>query len=420
MKKIFDDALCGIPDSGGIIPAASQTAGADGAVRGAAGGWFDTTGIPARWHCGRWPEPLGWVHIASDLLTFLAYMAIPLALLVVVRQRRDIPFPKLFWLFIAFIGACGAVHLLEAVMFWWPAYGLSGAAKAATAGVSWATVLVLAPSLPRILRLPSLEAVNEELRAETAQRAASQRELATANAELDQRRREIEHYLFGISHDLKSPVFTAVAMTGFLERDLQAGRTDRSAYCIEQIKQSCETMRNAIDDLLEVSRVGRLEPSLEAVDARGAIEAALRDVDAQARDGGAQIRVDAAPGLLVRADARLLHKALVNLLTNAIKYGGGPGGGAHVEISAHATQDGAQDGVLFAVRDEGPGVPTAHAEAIFDPFRRLTADGEGSGMGLAIVRRAAERMGGEARLDPDNPRGARFLLVLPRHTMGQT
>ena len=101
---------------------------------------FDPSGFPPRWRCGEWSESLGWLHIASDFTIWFAYMGIPAVLVYLVRRRSDLPFLPVFWLFIAFVAACGFVHLVEASMFWWPAYRFSGVVKLATAVVSVAKV----------------------------------------------------------------------------------------------------------------------------------------------------------------------------------------------------------------------------------------------------------------------------------------
>lgn len=130
-------------------------------------GLLDTTGFPARWECGTgWSPALGWTHIASDVLIWASYFAIPAALAVYMIRRRDVPFPAIGWLFVSFIALCGAGHLLEAAMFWWPAYRLSGAVKSGTALVSMATAVALIPALPRALALPGLSRVNRELQFE--------------------------------------------------------------------------------------------------------------------------------------------------------------------------------------------------------------------------------------------------------------
>jgi len=128
-------------------------------------GLFGTGDIPPRWSCGSWPPELGWLHIVSDLATFAAYAAIPVLLLVFVRKRRDVPFASAFWLFAAFIFSCGTVHLLEAVIFWEPIYGVSGLVKATTATVSVATAIVLLPMLRRAVDMPSIRRVAGRLNA---------------------------------------------------------------------------------------------------------------------------------------------------------------------------------------------------------------------------------------------------------------
>src|SRR5262245_44460253 len=87
---------------------------------------FDTSDFPDRWHCGQWTLPHGVLHIASDLLIFAAYAAIPLTLAYFVLRRRDVPFTPVMWLFAAFILLCGTGHLLDAVVFWYPAYRFVG------------------------------------------------------------------------------------------------------------------------------------------------------------------------------------------------------------------------------------------------------------------------------------------------------
>jgi PAS domain S-box-containing protein len=138
---------------------------------------FDTSDFPARWSCGNWSAAHGWLHILSDLGVWSAYVAIPVVLAVFALRRTDLPFRKVFLLFGAFILACGTTHLMEAIIFWWPAYRLAGGIKLFTAVVSWATVLALIPIIPRVLSMRS----PEELERMVAERTA---ELVRANADL--------------------------------------------------------------------------------------------------------------------------------------------------------------------------------------------------------------------------------------------
>jgi PAS domain-containing protein len=146
---------------------------------------FDTSDFPTRWHCGNWTSEHGWLHVLSDLGVWSAYVAIPCVLGYFVVRRKDVPFRTIFWLFGAFILACGTTHLMEALLFWWPAYRLAGLIKLATALVSWGTVLALVPAVPRALSMRS----PEELEREITARKQAEHALEHANAEL---RRQVE------------------------------------------------------------------------------------------------------------------------------------------------------------------------------------------------------------------------------------
>jgi PAS domain S-box-containing protein len=144
---------------------------------------FDTSDFQPRWHCGQWTSLHGWLHILSDLGVWSAYVAIPCVLGYFVIRRRDVPFRTIFWLFGAFILACGTTHLMDAVIFWWPAYRLAGLIKLLTACVSWVTVLALIPATPRALSMRS----PDELSREIAARVEAENALAQANADLEVR-----------------------------------------------------------------------------------------------------------------------------------------------------------------------------------------------------------------------------------------
>ena len=143
---------------------------------------FDTSGFPPRWYCGDWTPGHGWLHIVSDLGVWSAYVAIPCVLGYFVLRRKDIPFRSIFWLFVAFILACGTTHLMEAIIFWWPAYRLAGVIKLFTAIVSWGTVAALVPVVPKMLAMRS----PEELEREIAARNQAANALRRVNAKLEQ------------------------------------------------------------------------------------------------------------------------------------------------------------------------------------------------------------------------------------------
>jgi hypothetical protein len=142
---------------------------------------FDTSDFPARWQCGNWTAGHGWLHILSDLGVWSAYVAIPCVLGYFVLRKKDIPFRTIFLLFGAFILACGTTHLMEVLLFWWPAYRLAGVIKLVTAIVSWGTVLALVPVTPKALAMRS----PEELEREITARKEAENALQMANTELE-------------------------------------------------------------------------------------------------------------------------------------------------------------------------------------------------------------------------------------------
>jgi len=185
---------------------------------------FDTSDFPARWNCGAgWQATpwYGWLHILSDLGIWSAYLAIPCVLGYFLLRRKDIPFRTIFLLFGAFILACGTTHLMEALIFWWPAYRLAGVIKLFTALVSWGTVVALIPVVPKVLAMRSPEELEREIRERTAEltkaneilqaevrdRQRAEGEITRLNRELQSRADELQTILnivpigVAIAHD---------------------------------------------------------------------------------------------------------------------------------------------------------------------------------------------------------------------------
>src|SRR6476620_9758888 len=144
---------------------------------------FDTHGFPPRWRCGVWSDSLGWLHICSDLAIFGAYVTIPCVLAFFTLRRKDIPFPRVLWLFVAFIFACGTTHLIDAIIFWNPVYRFAGVVKLITALASWGTVIALVRIVPQVLHFPGLVKLNEALRDEIEDRKRIEAQLRQSEAD---------------------------------------------------------------------------------------------------------------------------------------------------------------------------------------------------------------------------------------------
>lgn len=152
---------------------------------------FSTDNWPARWNCGIWTPFHGWLYIASDLMIWLAYFMIPMTLgFYLYKAHEEVPFKSVFLLFIAFILACGLTHLVDALLFWWPAYRLSAVIRFLTAIVSMGTVFALVKITPQVLKYKNpkeLEKLVERLWLEVQQREAAEVELRRLNEQLEQK-----------------------------------------------------------------------------------------------------------------------------------------------------------------------------------------------------------------------------------------
>lgn len=180
---------------------------------------FDTSDFPARWNCGNWDALHGWLHILSDVAVWGAYMMIPIALTYYWWRKRDeLAFPRLFWLFGAFIFSCGFTHLIEAVIFYYPIYRISALMKLTTAVVSWATVIAIWRIAPKAMELPGIARMNRELQQQLERTREAEAALARSN-------RDLEAYAGIVSHDLRNPMGSALFMAELVKESIAAGNT---------------------------------------------------------------------------------------------------------------------------------------------------------------------------------------------------
>lgn len=206
-------------------------------------------------HCYLWKPELVSLHAISDSLIGLAYYSIPAILIYFVWQRRDIPFNWIFLMFAAFIICCGTTHLLEVWTLWQPNYWISGGIKALTAGVSWATAVLLVPLMPRVLALPSLEGIERTLREEIAERTETQKQLSVVQNELVQQLADMTRL-----HDLSARLSTTLELQPVLEEVLAA------VTSLQQSQMGVLMLYDAErDDLYTVASMGFSEEYLHRV-----------------------------------------------------------------------------------------------------------------------------------------------------------
>ena len=237
------------------------------------------------------------------------------------------------------------------------------------------------------------------------QRDTTDRQRTTEELErrVEERTRELEGFLYTVSHDFRAPLRAIMSASMILLEDFGDAIDPEGQAELRRQSAAAKKMGLLMDDLLRLSRLTRQEMRTETLDLSLLVREVATEVTARSSGEKAQIEVQA--GMTTDADSALIRLLVQNLLENAIKFAKG-GGPAKISI-------GHDDGAFF-VHDEGIGFPPEKAEKIFGPFERLHTEAEypGTGVGLANVKRVVDRHGGRVWAEGRPGEGATFRFTL--------
>ncbi|HMZ07779.1 MAG TPA: PAS domain-containing protein [Anaerolineales bacterium] len=229
--------------------------------------------------------------------------------------------------------------------------------------------------------------------------------------EMETKNAELEKFTYTVSHDLKSPLVTIRGYLGYLRSDAQKGDMERFDKDMARVIKSTEIMQALLQDLLDLSRVGRIINLTEKVQFRELVEETVNLI--MAPGVRSRIRVEIQPHMPdILADRTRIIEVLQNLISNSIKFMGRQETPViSIGSSGRDTETGFP---IFFVKDNGIGVEPQHHEHIFGLFNRLNPEVKGTGIGLALVKRIIEVHGGRIWLESEgNNKGSTFYFTLP-------
>ena len=236
-----------------------------------------------------------------------------------------------------------------------------------------------------------------------------ERRVQERTAKLQDTIRSLDGLCYSIAHDLRAPLRAMGGLSNALVEDYGALLGDVGGDYVNRIKRAAVRMDQLISDLLEYGRLDSISLELGPLDPAAVIRQALVPLAEGIQATGAELRL-AEPLLPMRASSVMLEQAMQNLLANALKFVA-PETVPRVEVSTEARGR----MVRLSIRDNGIGIKPDHVRKLFQPFSRLVnnTDYPGTGIGLAIVRKAVERMGGRVGVDSEAGQGSCFWIELP-------
>lgn len=226
-------------------------------------------------------------------------------------------------------------------------------------------------------------------------------------AELEARNAEMERFIYTVSHDLRSPLFTIEGFIGFLKEDIKTGEKDNIELDLKTISKAITNMDQFLRDTLELSRIGRIADPSENVPFGEIVNDALDQVSEKIRQNNVKVSVSG-NWPIVHVDRRRMIEVLVNLIENSIKYMGVQ---EKPEIIIDWLKNDREN--VFFVQDDGMGIDAHQHEKIFELFYKIDKKSEGTGAGMTIVKRIIEVHNGRIWIESETGRGCKVNFTLP-------
>lgn len=358
---------------------------------------FDTSKWPARWYCGEWSDFHGWLYIFSDLAIWGAYSVIPFLIVYFMMKRKELPFKKVFWLFVLFILTCGATHLADAIIFYIPFYKFNALLLFFCAVISWITIAAMFKVLPLalLLRAPSeYEKIIDERTSE----------LKDLTDKLKKQNSQLLSFAHMTSHDIRSHVSSIQSLISMHAN--AAGEQEKADY-LNMLKNESENLMVSIDETNEVIRINDGEDlNWELVFFDDLVTEVKKNLT-QFPINKVSLEVDFSELNSMIYPKVYLKSILFNLLSNAIKF-------RNIEeqsIIKLKTKE--VDGrFILSVSDNGSGIDMKrYADKIFSKNKTFHGELSNRGAGLYMIKNQIESLGGSIKVESELGVGTKFTIV---------
>ncbi|MCL5024399.1 MAG: response regulator [Nitrospirae bacterium] len=261
-----------------------------------------------------------------------------------------------------------------------------------------------------------MEVLNQQLHSEIAERRRREEEVRKLNEDLRSRalqleeaNKDLEGFSYSVSHDLKAPLRAINGFSQILVEEYAGKLDDECRGLLNTIGENAKKMSRLIDDILAFSRAGRKEILMSVIDAGAMLNTLIGEMAPSYSGRTVRFELKELPPLV--GDAATVQQVFFNLIANAIKFTR-PREVALIEIGGEVKRN----EVVYHVRDNGVGFPHEYSDKLFGVFQRLHSSGEfeGTGIGLAIVKRVINKLGGRVWAESRVNEGATFYFSLPR------
>jgi PAS domain S-box-containing protein len=250
--------------------------------------------------------------------------------------------------------------------------------------------------------------LTEDLRHEIAERKLAQKEREQLVLDLEGKNQELETFVYTVSHDLKSPLVSLNGFTAMLKRHSQGKLDERGLHYVERLQVNVRHMEALINDLLELSRIGRVVGDSSPISMENLFENILGTLETSLKESGAEVSIETSLPT-VQADHTRMGQVCSNILENAIKFRS-PQRQLQIRVGHQETEHAFE----FYVADNGIGIDRRHTKKIFLPFQKLDPGTDGMGIGLALVSRFIEYLGGRIWFRSEPGVGTTFYFTMPK------